>query len=123
MLWREDHVGGTEQSIRAGRENQEILVSTPVASNQPETDFCAFAPSDPIPLHFLKRRSPVDGFEVRQKTFGGGCDAEHPLAHGLADHRKAADLALAVDHFLIGENGAELLTPPNRGFGYESETL
>ncbi len=39
------------------------------------------------------------------------------MAHRFADDGEAADFALAVHDFLVGEDRAELFAPPDRRFG------
>ena len=58
-----------------------------------------------------------------EEAFGVGGDAEHPLAHGAALDGEAADLALAVDDLFVGEDGAEGVAPPDRGFADVGEAF
>ena len=88
-----------------------------------ETDFSPFGAADPIPLHFFERMRPINAVEILEQAGGVGGDAEHPLAHGLADHGEAADLAFAVDDLLIGEDGAQIGAPIDGGFGDVSEAF
>ena len=116
VLGRQHHVGGAEQRVRPGGEDADACVaarrSAPIRNCK--VHLRAFAAADPVPLHFLERIAPVDGVEVLQQPLGVGGDAQHPLAHRLADDREAADLALAVHDLLVGQHGAELLAPPDR---------
>jgi hypothetical protein len=50
-------------------------------------------------------------------------NAQHPLSHRLADHWKTADLALAIDHFFVGEDCPQLGAPVHRRFGDKREPL
>ena len=119
VLRRQNHVGRAEECVRPGGENADLLR----VEFQLEIHLRAFRLPDPVPLHFLQRIGPVDGVEVGQELLGVGGDAEHPLAHRLADDGEAADLALAVDDFLVGQDGAQLGTPVDRGFADEGEAL
>ena len=124
MLGREHHVSRAEKSVGARGENPQLTV----AHRQTRVvDFKihlrAIAPADPISLHFLQRMGPIDRIEVVEQAFGVGGDAEHPLAHRLADHREIAYLAPAIDDFLVGEHRAEGFAPPDGRFGNVSETL
>src|SRR5207302_8629537 len=83
----------------------------------------AFAAANPIALHFFERMTPLDSNEIVEQAFGVGGDAQHPLAHWLADDGEVADLALAVHDFFVGEDGAKLLAPPDRSFGDVSQTF
>src|SRR5205823_6041675 len=81
------------------------------------------APADPISLHFLERMGPINRVEVVEQAPRVGGDAEHPLAHRLADDREIAYLAPAIDDFLVGEHRAEGFAPPDGRFGNVSKTL
>ena len=83
----------------------------------------SFAPPNPVPLHFLERIAPVNRVEIGKQLFGVGGDAEHPLAHRLADDGKAADFAFAIHDFLVGQHGAELFAPPDRLLADVGEAL
>ena len=50
-----------------------------------------------------------------QQALGVRGDAKHPLAHRFADDGKAAHFAFAVNDFLVGEHGAELLRTTKPG--------
>jgi len=69
-----------------------------------EIDFGPFAPADPVALHVADRLGPVDEFEVFDQSIGVGGDPEHPLLERHPDDREAADLALAVDDFFVGQD-------------------
>src|SRR5207244_12804379 len=58
-----------------------------------------------------KSRRLVDTFEFVVKPIGEGSDAQHPLPHWSPNDRKTADLALAINHFFIRKDGAEIGTP------------
>ena len=86
-------------------------------------DFGAFGAADPVSLHFLEGVGPVDGVEVVEEALGVGGDAEHPLAHRFANDGETADFAFAIDHFFVGEDGAEFGAPVDRGFGDVGEAF
>ena len=83
----------------------------------------AFAAADPVALHFLEGLAPVDLLQALQQALGVGGDAQHPLAHRPAHDGKAAHLAPAIHDLLVGEDGAELFAPPDRGFGDVSQAV
>jgi len=64
---------------------------------------------------------PIDALEVFLEAVGVGGDAEDPLAEGHALDRKAAALALAVDHLFVREHGAEPGAPVDRDLVLVSE--
>ena len=119
MFGRQHHVSGAEERVRAGGKDADFLVGT----GDLEIDFGAFGAADPVALHLLEGVAPINGIEVLEETLGIGGDAQHPLAHRLAHDREAAHFALAVDHFLIGQNRAQLLTPPNGRLGDIGQAL
>ena len=82
-----------------------------------EIDLGPHAAADPVALHVLDRAGPVDVFEVVEQAFRIGRDPQHPLGERHADDGEPAALALAVDHFFIGEDGAELRAPVDRDQG------
>ena len=45
-----------------------------------EIDLGPLAPADPVALHLLDRRGPVDVVEVLEQALGVGGDPQHPLA-------------------------------------------
>ena len=73
-----------------------------------------FAAPDPVALQQLEALRPVEAVEFVDQALGIGGDAQHPLAHRARYDRKAADLALAVDDFFVGQHGAELGAPVHR---------
>ena len=99
----EHHVGAAEQRVRACREN---LERAECRDFQLEQDLGTFAATDPGLLHPFCGVGPIDIFEVREQALGVGGDAQHPLAEIATLDGEPADLALTVDHFLVGEHGA-----------------
>ena len=83
-----------------------------------EVDLGAFAAADPVLLEELDARRASRGRpSSSMRRCGVGGDAQHPLAHGAALDGVAADFALAVDHFLVGEHGAEFGAPVHGRLG------
>src|SRR5206468_2295040 len=74
-----------------------------------------------VSLHFLERVTPVDALEIAQQPLRVSGDAEHPLTHRFADHRVAADFALALNDFFVSQDSAELLAPPDGHFANVGE--
>ena len=74
----------------------------------------AFRTADPLPLHPLDGLGPIHRLQVVDQPLGIGRDAQHPLPHGHPHHRMPAYLALAVDHFLVGQHGAQGRAPIHR---------
>src|SRR6266404_5006799 len=76
-----------------------------------KVDFGAFASSDPISLEQFDSFRPVESFELVDQSLRIGRDAQHPLPHWPAHNWKSADLALAIDHLFIGQDGAQFGAP------------
>ena len=111
VLGGQHHVRGAEQRVGPRREHAQRDAG--VAGIDNEIDLGAFAPADPVALHLLRAARPIDVVEALQQCVGVLRDLQHPLAQGPAHARKAADLGLTVDDFLVRERGAELGAPPH----------
>ena len=83
-----------------------------------EINFGPFAAADPVALQRLDRLAPVELGQLVDQAVGVLGDAEHPLPQRQTRDRMAAALALAVDHFLVGEHRPKSGAPVDR-----SETL
>ena len=79
-----------------------------------EIDLGTDRTADPVALHFLGAFRPVDRLKTFQQTVCVSYDIDDPLTHVLADDRITAAFALAVDDFIVGEDGSEFLTPVDR---------
>ena len=119
VLRRKHHVGRAEQRVWPRGEHADGFART----GHRKIHFRALAAPDPIPLHLLERIAPVDGVQVRKQFLREGGDAQHPLAHRLADDGEAADLALAVNDLLVRQHGAEFRAPVHGRFAHVGETL
>ena len=119
MLGRQHHVGCPEQGVGPRGEHPDLLR----LAIHLEINLGALAAADPVALHLLERVRPLNGVQVGQELFGIGGDAQHPLAHRLANHREAAHLALAVDDLFVGQHGAQLGAPIHRRLGDIGQAL
>ena len=122
MLGRQHAIGRAEQRIGPRGEHVEKGIvagqQAGVGPAQREADPGALAATDPVALHLLHAVRPVEPVEPHQQPLGIRGDAQHPLPHGLADHRVAAALALAVDHLLVGQHRAQRRAPVDRHLGH-----
>ena len=109
MFRGQDHVSRAEQSVGPSCENRYFFLGIV----QSKFHQRAFAAANPIALHFLERIAPVNAFQAFEQALGVSGNSKHPLAHRLACDRKSADLAFTVDHFFVGEDGAQFLAPPD----------
>ena len=118
MFGREHHVSRAKERVgpRGEHGNSEFGIRNSEFHLRP------FAAADPVSLHLFERMAPFDRVEVVQQPLGVSGDAEHPLAHRLADDREVADFALSFDDFLVREQRAKRLAPPDRRFGDVSQT-
>src|ERR1700730_8506890 len=76
-----------------------------------EIDLCAFAATNPVSLKQFDSFRPVESFQLINQSLSVSRDSQHPLPHRPPDHWKAANLALSIDNFLVGQNRSELGTP------------
>jgi hypothetical protein len=106
-------IGGAEQRVGARREHLDLLRRALDVERDPR----AHRAADPVALHLLDRLGPVDEVEVLDEAVGVGGDPQHPLPHRPPLDRVAAALALAVDHLLVREHGAERRAPVHRHLG------
>ena len=101
VLGRHDEEGRPEQRVRAGGED--LVVGAQLRAG--ERDLGALGAADPVALHRDHVLGPLDRREVVEQPVGVVGDAEEPLLE-LADlDRRAAALAVAVDHLLVREHG------------------
>src|SRR6202012_4768692 len=76
-----------------------------------EIDLGAKTLADPVGLHLLHRLAIVYRLETFEEPVGIVRDTQIPLTQLFLDHGVAAALAEPVDHFVVGQNGAEGLAP------------
>ena len=108
MLGRDDGVGHAEQRINTGGVDGNVVSDAGL-----EGDLGAGGAADPV---FLLRLDALDvvqslQIEIVDQAVGILCDAEHPLALFLADDRRAAALAHALDDLLVCQNALAARTP------------
>ncbi len=107
MLGCKHAVGDAEEGVATRRENLKTLVR----AVDLEIDVRAFGFAYPVSLRGFGGFGPVDIFKPFQKSFGIFVYVDYPLFHIFADDGITAALGLAVDNFVVGEHGAELLAP------------
>ena len=83
----------------------------------------AFRTADPLPLHLLDGFRPIHQRQVVDQPLGIGRDTQHPLPHRYPYDRMPAALALAVDHFLVGQHGSQRRAPIHRDFRQIRQSL
>ncbi len=113
MLGRQHHVGRSEESVGPGGEHAQSRRPF----RQAKIDLCPLALADPVALLFLDRLGPIDLVQVGQQPVGVSGDAQQPLAQRDAHDRMVASFRLAVDHFLVGQHGAQGRAPVDRHLG------
>ena len=99
MLRGEDHVGRAEEGVGAGGVDHQIIALGGVKGH-----LCAGGAADPVLLLGLHALDEVHLVQVVDETLGILGDLQHPLALFLPDDFRAAALADAVDHFLVGQH-------------------
>ena len=118
VLWGEDHVGGAEEGVGAGGEDDDV-----VAGGGFEGDFGAGGAADPV---FLLGLDAVDEVQVVQVVDEALCvlgNFEHPLALLLADDGASTALADAIDDLLVGQYALAGGTPVDGHGGLVGQTL
>ena len=119
MLGGQHHIGRAEQGVGARGVHRDPFA----AARDREIYLRAFRLADPVALHLLDAFRPVQPVQIRQQALGVLRDAQHPLAHRLADHRMVAALAAPVDHLFVGEHRAQRGAPVHRHLGHIGEAL
>ena len=97
MLRRYYHVGNTEQSIRSGGVNAQLLI----LACQGEINLGTLGLTDPVLLGNLDTLDIIYGIQSLDQLVCIFSDLQHPLALDLTDNFGAATLADTVDYFLI----------------------
>ena len=113
MLGRENHVGRSEKRIRTGGENLHVALGIFYLEFYQGT----LAAADPVSLKQLDALGPVEPVEALDETISKRRNAQHPLTKRATLDGKSADLALAINHFLVRQNGSKLRTPIYGHFG------
>ena len=111
VLGRHHEEGRAEQRVGTGREDG--VVDAQLFAG--ERDLGALGASDPVALHRDDVLGPVDGRQVVEQPVGVVGDAEEPLLELARLDRRAAALAAAVDHLLVGQHRRVLRAPVDRG--------
>ena len=111
VLGRHDEERRAEERVRPRGEDRVVDPQLLVA----EGDLRALGAPDPVALHRLDVRGPLDRVEVVEQAVGVVGDAEEPLLE-LADlDEVAAALAAPVDDLLVGEDGLVVGAPLDGG--------
>ena len=119
VLGRHHEEGGPEQRVGAGGEH--LVVGAQLLTA--EGDLRALRAADPVALHRLDVRGPVDVVEVVEQPVGVVGDLEEPLLQRARLHEAAAPLAAPVDHLLVGQHGLVLGAPVHRGLAAVGQSL
>ncbi len=103
----------TPQSVSGTRREDLDLVARLLDR---ESDRRALRSTDPVPLHRDHALRPLlEGVHVVDQALRVVGDLEEPLGEVLPDDRRAASLAEAVDHLLVGKHGLIVRAPVGRG--------
>src|SRR5678809_337457 len=84
-------------------------------------DLRTLASTDPVALEQFDSLRPIQFVESIKQPLGKSGDTQHPLSHRSSHNRKAANFALAVYNFFVGQNCAEFGTPVDRDISDVSE--
>ena len=107
MLGGHDEERRAEERVRPRREDRVVDPQLLVA----EGDLRALRAPDPVALHRLDVRGPLDRVEVVEQAVGVVGDAEEPLLELAHLDEVAATLAAPVDDLLVGEDGLVVGAP------------
>ena len=118
VLGGQDHIGGAEQGVGPGGVHQDL-----VAQGGLEFHLRAMAAADPVGLLGLDPVDEVHILQIINEPVSVLGDTQHPLALFLADNRRTAALADALDHFLIGQNALAACTPVHGHLGLVGQTV
>ncbi len=110
VLGRHHEERRAEQRVRARGEDR--VVDAQVGTL--ERHLGALGAADPVALHALDVRRPLDRVEVVEQAVGVVGDAEEPLLELARLDQRPAALAAPVDHLLVGQHGRVLRTPVDR---------
>src|SRR4029078_11589738 len=69
-----------------------------------KVDLRTLASSDPVALEQFDSFRPIQLVESVKQPLGKGRDTQHPLSHRSPHSRKAANFALAIYNFFVGQN-------------------
>ena len=115
MFRCDNHVGYAVKRVRARGENFELRRGI---IGERELNFRAFAATDPVFLQTLRGIRPVQSIQARDEFFRISGDFQNPLANRAALNGEvpafAARTFVGVEHFFVGEHGAELRAEPHR---------
>ena len=76
-----------------------------------------FRAAYPVALSLFERVAPVQVVESVEQSLSVGTGSQTPLPHLLLFHGIAATLRYAVDHFVVGQYGAQCGTPVDHCVG------
>src|SRR5689334_12649607 len=85
-------------------------------------DLRPVAPPNPVTLEQFDSLGPIQLLQSFKQSLGKGSDTQHPLPHWSSHDWKAANFALAVYNFFVGQNCPEFGTPVDGNISYISET-
>ena len=110
VLGRHDEEGRAEE--RVGTRGEDRVVDAELLAA--ERDLGALGAADPVLLHGHHVRRPLDVVDVLEQPVGVLGDAEEPLLELAHLDQRAAALAAAVDHLLVGQDGLVVGAPLDR---------
>ena len=108
MLRRNDGIRHAEERIDTGRVDRDVILGVGL-----EGDLGAGRPADPVFLLGLDALNVVQPRQIQivNQAVCILCDAQHPLALFLADHRRAAALAHALDDLFVCQHALAARAP------------
>ena len=92
--------GHTKHGISTSGEDGEIYI----AVSNLDLNFCTFRAAYPVPLGFLDRFTPLNGFKSIQQTLSIGRNTQTPLSHFLLFYRESTSHTHTIHYFIIRQD-------------------
>src|SRR5882762_3818122 len=117
MFRREHQECPAIKRVRSRSENANLLLYI----LNLKIDLRPLASANPVTLEQFDSRWPIQFVESLEQSLRKSSDTQHPLPHWSSHNRKAANLALAIYNFFVGQDCAEFGTPVDRDISDVSE--
>ena len=118
VFWGNDHIGRAKEGVGPGGEDHDV-----VPGGGLEGDLRAGGPANPVALLGLDPVDKVHGVQPVNELLGVGGNLQHPLGFLLADYRRAAPLADALDDLLVSQHALAGGAPVHRHGGLIGQTV
>ena len=117
MFRRDHHICRAKQRVGPRGEHAQFFRRADrgiIAHMHREINLRALTAPNPFRLLGARALGPIDQLQIIQQPLRIFGDAKHPLLEWLSHHGESAALALAIDHFFVGKDGAKLGAPVHK---------